>query len=310
MREPKVYIIILNWNQKEDTGACLESLGTLDYGNYSVIVVDNGSTDGSIRYLESRFPKVTIIKNRENLGFVEGCNTGIRYAQDPDIEYILLLNNDMTVDKAMLGELISVAESDKEIAILGAVHYSFDKRDKVIQTGTDFNWFTGFVKRQDLKGIENGKVIEPQAIQGVSGGSFLIKKEVIDKIGLPDPRYFIYYEDIDWCRAAHRAGYKVLYIPRAKVYHKKETSFGGSKAPFLYLYTRNFPLFMRKNCPRIFLISVFVFYILKLLIRSLHFLMTGRIQECKAILYGFCDAVTGNYGKGRLDEFITKGSQK
>lgn len=304
MSEPKVSIIILNWNQRKDTAECLESLNKLEYKNFSVVIVDNGSSDGSFEYLKGKFPHITLIRNEDNLGFAEGCNVGIRHALSTGTDYILLLNNDTFAEKDVLDVLVRTAEADKDIGVLGGVNCSYDEPSKLIEIGTNLNWWTGFTRKENLKAIESGSINTPQPIQGVTGSVLLIKKEVIDKIGLLDARFFIYYEDTDWCLRAGRAGYKVLYVPRAKVLHKTEAAFGKPQAPFLYLYTRNLPLFMLKNCPRIFLINFFIFYILKLAGRGLLFFIIGKWKECKAIIYGLTDFLRGNFGKGRLEEFI------
>ena len=115
----KVTIILLNWNGKEDTIECLESLKHITYPNYEILLVDNGSTDGSVECFRERYPGMEIIENGENLGFAEGNNVGIRRAMDEGADYVLLLNNDTVVDPEFLGELVKVGESDPKIGIVG-----------------------------------------------------------------------------------------------------------------------------------------------------------------------------------------------
>ncbi|NQT22324.1 MAG: glycosyltransferase family 2 protein, partial [Candidatus Omnitrophica bacterium] len=124
MSEPRTSIVILNWNQKDDTAKCLKSLEKLLYKNYGIIVVDNGSKDGSPDFLKNNFSNITLIKNEENLGFAEGSNIGIRHALSVGTDYVLLLNNDLVVQEDFLGILVEAAEKDSKIGILGAVNYS------------------------------------------------------------------------------------------------------------------------------------------------------------------------------------------
>lgn len=306
VKEPKVFIIILNWNQQEDTVRCLSSLKSLDYKNYEIVLVDNGSADSSPDRIKEQFAQLTLIKNKENIGFAAGNNVGIRHALSRDADYILLLNNDTIVDSSVLKNLINVGESDNRIGVLGAVNYSFEDRQKAVLISTSFNWFTGFTKKEDLNAVSRGVIIEPQQAHGVTGSSLLIKREVVEKIGLLDERFFIYYEDTDWCMRASKAGYKVLYVPRARIWHKIGASFGRKTDTELYLYTRNLPLFMMKNCPRILLPSVFTFLTLKNMIYFINFILTGEGGHALAILFGIIDFCRRDFGKGRLDMYISR----
>src|SRR5436190_7401977 len=117
---PSVAVIVLNWNGRDDTLACLESLAGLNYDNFQVMVVDNGSTDGSVGAIRPRFPGVEIIETGRNLGFAEGNNVGIRLALDRGMDYVFLLNNDTVVDPSLLSELVAAAERCPEGGIFGA----------------------------------------------------------------------------------------------------------------------------------------------------------------------------------------------
>lgn len=304
MGEPHVSIIILNWNQKLVTAACLRSLEKITYKNYRVIVVDNGSGDDSVAYLRQNFPSAVILANVENVGFAEGCNVGMRRACEEGTDYAFLVNNDVTVEPNALEVLVSTAEADRTIGIVGAVNYALDDPGKPLIIGTNFNWLSGYARRENLKPIESGRIRDPQPIDGASGSALLIKRPVIDRIGLLDARFFIYYEDVDWCLRARRAGYRVLYVPQAKVYHEIGTTFGKNDAVLCYLYTRNLPLFMVKNSPRLLLANFFVFYVLKILFRIVLYFLTGRRRRLQALLYGVRDFLKNNFGKGSLQKFL------
>lgn len=250
MDDPLVSIIILNWNGWKDTLECLESIFKIDYSNYDIIVVDNHSHDDSINQLKnySVNNNFKLIENEENYGFAEGNNIGIRYAlKYLNPEYILLLNNDTVVDENFLKELTCAGEKNSKIGILGPKIYSYDNPDIIWSAGCKISW-------KLARGIQigSGKTDEcqynsPVEVEYISGSAFLIKTDVIKKIGFMDNTYFLYFEESDWTLNANQAGYKSLYVPTAKVWHKVSRSGGGISKPIgLYYITRNRWIFMKK----------------------------------------------------------------
>lgn len=272
-KAPKISIIILNWNGWRDTTECLQSLNRITYSNYEVIVVDNGSTDGSVEHLEKAkdvFSKqglfFTLIQNKENLGFAEGNNVAIRQIlKRRESDFILLLNNDTVVEKNFLSELIKVAQSKEEIGILGPKIYYYDYQGKknVIQSaGSAVNLCIGrFPSAEKLDKVDNRYVIRVQSVDFVTGACLLIKTEVVRKIGLLDKRFFLLFEDTDWCLRARKAGYSVLYIPKSVIWHK--TSQSVKKISEVYYYTRNLFWFEFKHANYFqllcFLLNYFIF---------------------------------------------------
>jgi len=195
-----------------------------------------------------------------------------------------------------------VAESDQKIGITGAVNFRYDQPDEAFLTGTNFNWWTGFTKKQPIEAITEGRLKEPQESLSVPGSSLLIKKEVIDRIGVLDSRFFIYYEESDWCARAIKAGYKVYFVPKAKIAHKVSVTFGNKTPKGHYLYTRNLALFMVKNNKLLPLVTFFVFYLCKIFLRVILFYFTGKKRESRAIMMGLTDFLKHNFERGRLDE--------
>lgn len=258
--EHKVAIIILNWNGLNDTIECLESIRKIDYPNYDIIVIDNGSTDSSPEILKMKFSEITLIANKKNLGYAEGNNVGIRYALKNRADYIFILNNDTIVDSAILKEFINAAEEHKDAGIFGAKIYYYSEPTKI--------WFTGGEwdkNRMSFSHIgfnefdNNGKYNETRIIDYACGCALFFKKEVAEKVGMFDPRFYLTFEEADWCYRAKESGFKSLYIPNAKVWHKISISFGGSQSPlYLYFSARNKLLFGRKNLP--LLKRIFFYY--------------------------------------------------
>jgi len=191
---------------------------------------------------------ITLIKNRENIGFPGGNNVGIKFALkffDPD--YILLLNNDTVVDKNFLGELVKNGESRDDIGILGPKIYFYDEPQTIWSAGCKISWKLSRGIQIGTRAVDHDQYDEIKEVEYVSGSAFLIKMEVIKKIGLMDEKYFLYFEESDWTLRANQEGYRSAYIPTAHIWHKVSSSGGGiSNTIGLYYITRNRWLFMKK----------------------------------------------------------------
>jgi len=273
-------VIVLNWNRKYDTLECLQSLQHVTYPNYKIIVVDNGSTDGSQELIKQRFHNIVLIENRRNLGFAEGNNVGIRYALRKGADYILLLNNDTIVDKNLLTELVRIAESDYRIGICGPKIYFYNAPNKI--------WFAGgmviggITYHVGAGQVDIGQYETIRPVDYITGCAMMIKGEVIKRIGLLDPDYFCIFEDADLCLRSRRAGFEVVYIPTAKVWHKISSSFGGYFSPLsVYYRFRNNILFMRKNMHASDWLP-FSIYFARILLTSI---MTAILHKKPEIIY-------------------------
>jgi len=341
---PKVAIIILNWNGWEDTIECLESLYQITYPNYDVIVVDNGSEDDSIEKIkeycegkikvESKFfeyssenkpikyieytreeaeagggkekeiadlpsnRRMIIIKNEKNYGFAEGNNIGMRYALkalNPD--YILLLNNDTVVDKEFLGELVKVGERDEKIGIVGPkiYYYDFNSRIDIINfAGGKFSMWKGQPYHIGINEVDRRQYDKIKEVDYVEGSCLLTRREVLDKIGLFDPSYFAYWEENDLCMRGSKAGYKSVYVPKSKIWHKVSSS--ANSGMKIYYLTRNRFRFVKKYATKLQVISFLLYFL------GFQFWLTSGIfliyhREVKDFVYFFKGIVDGVGGR-------------
>lgn len=300
MAFPKVSIIIPNWNLKKDCLECLASVGGLNYplstspgqAGYEVIVVDNGSIDGSVEAIRKKFPWVKVLALKKNYGYAGGLNRGIKKSQG---EYLLLFNNDIVLDKDILKNLVKVAESDKEIGAVGPKVYFYD-RPKIIQK------VYGKIDRKTLE-IENvgrgekdkGQYDKLKEVDALVSVGLLARREVFDKIGLLDERYFILYEDVDFFIRARNAGYKMVFAPQAKMWHKGSKSLSKIKPQITYYFTRNRLLARSKFCPLTF----------REHLKNLRFMFSSfclmvidkkRKNQYKAIVQGIYDFYRGKFG--------------
>jgi len=189
-----------------------------------------------------------LIENDKNYGFAEGNNIGMRYAlKTLDADYILLLNNDTVVHKDFLQEMVNVGETNENIGIIGPKICYYDKPEIIWCIGGKIDWKFARGMHVGTNEVDNGQYNEMKDFDYVSGSAFLIKKEVIDKIGLMDEKFFLYFEESDLALRAFKEGYKSVYAPEAKIWHKVSKSGGGISKPIgLYYITRNRWLFMKK----------------------------------------------------------------
>lgn len=291
--EQKVSVIVLNWNNYEDTKECLESLEKITYPNYEVIVVDNGSKDNSTQQLQKEFHRHIYIYNKDNFGFSGGNNVGIKYALKEKVDYILLLNNDVVVEAGFLGRLIEAGESSGEIGILVPKINYYSKPNTIWLAG-------GYISRIRGSGFPIGKgkdqdrYNENRYITFSSGCCMLIKKEVFKRVGLWDESYFLYAEDIDFCKRATDAGFKILYVADSKVYHKVSmTSRRLNFGLVTYYATRNRLYFSRKLCGKWF----FIFFVYLIVTTCLIKFVIWKLSKNEEDIY---------YSKTAIVDFLHK----
>jgi GT2 family glycosyltransferase len=241
---PRVGIVVLNWNQPTDTLACLESLRHVSYPAYQVILVDNGSTDGSPALVRERHPDVTLIQNPTNLGFAGGNNVGIARALRDEADYVMLLNNDTELAPEMLRTLVDVAEGDPTIGVVGPKIYYYDEASVIWSAGGGVDKL-GQPWHYQADQVDDGSRQHNEDVDYVTGCAILVKRGVIDAIGALDERFFIYFEETEWCARARRAGYRVVYVPSARMWHKIQPTARPLSRRYLYLMTRNRLLYLR-----------------------------------------------------------------
>jgi GT2 family glycosyltransferase len=241
---PKVYIITINFNQADVTRECLNSLRKITYSNVEIFLVDNASATEN-RLLQSEYPEVIFIQSEKNLGFTGGNNLAMNVATG---DFILLLNNDTEVPPDFLEPLLKTFADHPDAGIVSPKIIYFHT-DKLIQyAGTNaINPYTCRGYTIGYKETDKGQYNEVRKTDLAHGACMLIKREVLDKVGMLHDKFFIYYEEYDYCEMAKRAGFSIYYNGFTYILHKESVSV-GKFSPFKAHYmAKNRVLFARRN---------------------------------------------------------------
>lgn len=264
----------------------LSSVRKLDYSNYEVIILDNGSTDGSFDFLKSNFPEFIIFKNETNAGFSKGCNIGAQLASG---DYLLFLANDMEVDSNLIKEMVKTIESDPTIGVCGSKTLKLDvnsKRTKIIDNiGGELDTLCFAVPR-GANEIDKAQLDFETPVFFAYGCPSLIKHDVFDKIGGFDPEYFALYEDIDICWRTKLIGYKIVVNPSAISYHKGSVTVRSlfDRQEIRFLAEKNILRTLLKNYSTSTLIKILPQYIAILSGEMVFYLSIRRVDMALALV--------------------------
>ncbi len=297
----KIYIIILNYNGGEDTLECMESVSRIDKGNNTVkiLLVDNGSNDGSVAKIRDKYSDAIIIENKENLGFTGGNNEGIRYALKSGADYIMLLNNDTTVDRGLLVNMMKGFDSKLVGGVVPKIYFSkgseyhkgrYEKKDLgnvIWYSGGIMDWENLIGKNRGVDEVDLGQYDTEDFTELATGCCFLLSAKAINKVGAFDDKYFLYYEDADLSQRLKKSKFKIKYMPNAFLWHKNAKSSGGTGSDLQdYYITRNRMSFGMKYAPLRTKIA--------LIKESISLLRSGRNWQKRAVK----DFFAGKLGRG------------
>lgn len=231
----------------------------MEYPNYDIVVVDNASTDGSRKFLKKKFSEITLVENRKNLGFGGGLNVGINEAVVRGADYVLCLNNDVIVDQNILRELIKVGELGTKIGGLCPMEYFAEEPNRIICAGGTISFLRGRVIGHGQ--LDKGQFNEVRETGLLSGPAMMLKLKAVLDVGLFDTSYFYGPEDQDIALRLMKKGYKLVFVPNAKLWHKRRGATGGKITPFnIYFSVRNRILFVKKNANKLELVLFALYF--------------------------------------------------
>ncbi|AAK80130.1 hypothetical protein BJV85_001708 [Clostridium acetobutylicum] len=297
-------IVICNYNKKEYVLNCIDSVLNSSYRDLDIYVVDNASEDGSVEAIKDKFKdKVMLISNTENLGGSGGFNTGIREVLKKDYKYVMLLDNDVILDKEAINNSYRYLEKNDDTAVVGSKIYSMDNRDKIQEMGAKID-FENFYINPFYKGyidfIELPEVVECDYVPACS---MMVRIEALRRVGIMDEDNFIYWDDIEWGYRFKKAGYKVVTYGKSKVWHKmgvaqKTNTFGT------YYFWRNrirfFAKYIEENRIKDFCLRIFdeIFQA----IYSCNYI--GKYSSARTIIAAVEDALNDVRGKASQDKIL------
>ena len=264
-----ISVIVLNYNGKGFLDGCLTSLASQTYSDFEVIVVDNGSRDGSPEYVKENYPWVRLAKNDENLGFAGGTNVGIRAAKG---EFVITLNNDSRADSRFIEELIKPM-ADPEVGVCAAKMLFPDGRINsagICISRSGAAWDRGMFEP------DRGQYEFVEEVFGACAGAALYRREMLDEIGLFDEDFFLYLEDVDLAFRARLAGWKCLYVPGARVIHHHGGTAGVGSDLAVYYGNRNIVWYPIKDFPFRLLITSLPFIVARNLAVIPYYALRGQ----------------------------------
>ncbi len=238
-----VTIIIVNWNGQKYLSGCLNSLKNQVYQDFEIVMVDNGSVDGSIKFVQKHFPEVKIVQMPKNVGYSAGMNAGMERSES---KYVIALNNDTTVEPYWLREIVQMAESNQKIGSCQPKILQM-KNKKIIDTvGLALNW-EGDAYQLGFQETDIGQYGLSKEVLGACSASVLYRRSALEQIGGFDPDFFAYYEDVDVALRLRKAGWKCMFVPSAVVYHYGSATAGVDSPLKTYLLERNKYYYKIKN---------------------------------------------------------------
>lgn len=297
----KVGVALINWNALELTTPCIESLMSMTIVPSHIVVVDNASTDDSANRIEEAFPEVELIRNTANLGFTGGTNAGVARLLELGMDYIWILNNDTIVDGGCLELLLAALHENDAIAGISGGIFLFDRPDRIWYMGAWTERWTLRAPHRWYAEVWRGPDGVPIVVDFISGCCMLIRRSVLERVGLLDDHFFAYGEDYDWCLRARAAGQKLYCLPGAKLWHHNSASVNkntirksrGTTSPTShYLVTRNMLFILRKHASsRLQLVFGAAVHLVPRLLIAAAAALLGRLEKSRAIVRGMRDGL-------------------
>lgn len=291
-------LILVNWNSFEYTNQCLVSLSNC-IQNFEIIVVDNGSTDGSGEELKAKNPHIILIPSATNLGFAGGNNVGIKYAIDHSFEYIMLLNNDTFVAPDFLDVLVNYMDEHPEVGIIQPKIYCHHDKSLIWDGGSYFNPIFTLPYTPGALKKERAAHNQLKKVDWVTGCGFFTRANILKKSGLLNEKFFIYFEDVDLSFRIKKLGYQLIYHPKSVVYHiagmsnkSKSKQKEGYVNPIVhYLIQRNRIWFLKRYTNPIFVVPTILYHASYSIAVMIYFTLRGRFKKLNALLRGIKDGI-------------------
>lgn len=251
MERPHVALVVLSWNGRKDLAESLPSLAQVQYPALTTIVVDNGSSDGTVEWLAAKFPAVEVVALEENAGFCTGMNAGARRALELGADHLVFLNNDIEVDPQFVSALVEEAARRPDAGALCPKIYLMDPPDRIWYFGARLDPAKGYNGAHvGFNEVDTGQFAEVAETGRACGAAMLVPRAVLDEVGVFDEELFLYADDTDWSLRARAAGYRIYVVPQSRIWHKVSAANEGEGSPkTLYYSTRNTLHVLERHAP-------------------------------------------------------------
>lgn len=247
---PRVAAVVVSYNGREVVRQAVASLRRMTYPAFDLVVVDNGSTDGTREALRAEFPGLEVLRVEENRGSAAGYHFGFNWAFARAYDYVLLLNNDLEVEPNLLDELVRAAECDPTIGCVGPKCYYHADRRRLWSAGGILRFREAITRERGMNQIDLGQFDEDAEVDYVNGCAILVRRAAAEATGAWDPLFFICVDDADFCTRARRAGFRSVYAHRAVLYHMVALTTGPYTAPRNYQWGRSTAIYVRRYANR------------------------------------------------------------
>lgn len=227
MENQLVYIIVLNWNGRHLLEDCLGSLHKINYSNYKILLVDNGSTDNSVAFVKTHFPDVAILQLDQNFGFAQGNNLGFQHSKTENADYVIFLNNDTWVDPNFIQPLLEPFADEQIGQTIPKIFYA-DQREKIWYAGGKVNFWTGNIYHVGIRKNDSQQYSKTELTDYATGCCLAMRVKDFEEIGGFDQSFNMYGEDVDLSIRIRATGKKIFFVPESKIWHKVSASVGGA----------------------------------------------------------------------------------
>lgn len=289
--KPFISIVTVNYRQAKATCELLKSIQKNSYQNLEVIVVDNGSLEDNSRVFGRAYPGVIVIRSIENLGFAGGNNLGIEQTSG---EFVFFVNNDTVFTDGLIEHLLEAFERPEVGMVSPKIKY-FDQPDTIQYAGfTSINKFTG---RNELVGKgekDEGQHDVAKAVPYGHGAAMMVRKSVIQTVGMMSEDYFLYYEELDWCEQIRRAGFTIFFEPKAVIFHKESLAVGKESPLKVFYQNRNRIWYMKRNNQGMNLVFFFLFLLfITVPVHTISYIFRNKLDLFVAFYRGIMEGFSG-----------------
>lgn len=302
---PAVWCIVLTYNGVDLTLECLRSLAMQDYPNLHVLVLDNASTDGTPEIVRSQAPAVEVLEAGENLGYAGGNNLGMRHALDRGADLLFLVNNDTRLDPHCVAALVEEIQKPPVCGAVGPMVYTWDNWQTISSAGGRVDWAAADAINVGAGERDQGQYAA-RSVDFVNGCGIMVSKAAVERVGLIDERFFMYWEETDWCMRMHEAGLDVRFQPAARMQHKAPLTWEQQSPMTLYYMGRNRLFFFARHGRGLWRIRATAGAVRGLLHGVFHNRRQGNLPASRAAQYALFDGLCLRRGR-RMTLFTQRG---